>query len=839
MLLSSLVIVVSIAQLSAETIAQARAIAAITASEKAPPPRTVDVVHYALHLTLDPEARSISGRMELELKPCATPRRVITLDADELTIQAVTDAAGQALPFTARGATVEIDLGREVQPEESLRLAISYSATPARGLVFANGRDGHCQMVWSQGECQMSSAWFPCRDYPDDRASSELFVTLPDAWRSISNGVLIAATPASEGKRTDHWRMDFPHPAYLTSLVAGPLDEIDLGKLRDLPLYGYALPELQADAAATLQPTGAMIARLEQFSGMAYPYPVYRQSCVVGFPYGGMENIAATTLDQEALFAPSHAEEKRAEADALVVHELAHQWFGDLLTPASWADLWISEGFATFVEPLWLAETAGADEAAAAFGTMQTKLADHRAQDPRPIVSASCIELDDLFDPTVYEGGACFLRLLQQVIGPEKFGAAVQQLVARCQGRSITTAELEAKVQEVAGGNLANLWQEWLHSPGQMVIEFSWQFDEAAKRLELVAHQKQTGDGVPEVYHVPVAVAYQVGGARRTTTLQLDARRCRVAVECDTRPAFVRFNAGGALFGVITAVQAPAAWREQLTLDSDPLGRIEAARALATAWTGFADDGSENAADHAVERRLTLAALARAMVEDKVIPVRSAATTALGEIGGDVARTALGCALWDLDWRVRLAAAEALAHFKDDDLAAGLAIRRLQSERTYSVRAAALQAVAKIKGKEAVRPLQQLIADDGLAGELRGDALVAAASIVEVGPAQLAELVAAAIERSKAAVPAVERALAIEALGSLAPRSEAACDVLTALLEDPSPAIRAQVLEALDDETIPLQTLPALVAFYGRSGFPDQRALARERIVALVAKLPK
>jgi aminopeptidase N len=584
------------AQLDPAVVARARAIAAQAPTEQLPPPRTVDVVHYALHLDLDPAAGRLAGRAELELRPAAAARRSIALDADGLVVQSV-QLAGAALPFRQSGACLEIDLGREVAPEETLRVELAWTAAPIRGLFFMRDAAGQCTQVWSQNQCRMASAWFPCRDYPDDRASSELFVTLPDGWRTISNGVLIESSAAGEGRRRDHWRMDFPHPAFLTSLCAGPFVELDLGRVRDLPLFGYALAGHQEDVAVALQPTGAMLERLERFAGLAFPYPVYRQVAVEGFPWGGMENIAASTLDRDDLRRADAPPDTWADSDALVVHELAHQWFGNLLTPAAFADLWLAEGFATLAELDWRRHASGEAAELAGWFALQDRLAAARRDDPRPIVSARCIELDDLFTPHAYEGGAATLRLLQATLGDEPFDRIVKGLVQRGQNRSLTTAEVEAMTSELAGRDLSAFFVEWLHSSGQPELECEWQYDTGTRRLRLVAHQKQQGEGVPEVFHAPITVAWTTGAGRRLATLQLDARRNEVALDCDERPRYVHWNVGSTLPGFVTSKQAPAEWRAALAQESDPGGRIVAARALAAAWPGLPEEARDRADD--------------------------------------------------------------------------------------------------------------------------------------------------------------------------------------------------------------------------------------------------
>ncbi|MSR47253.1 MAG: hypothetical protein EXS13_09335 [Planctomycetes bacterium] len=815
-----------------EVLARAQAIAAIGPTDHAPSPRTVDVLHYVIHLALDPVSGRIEGFTELELRPCAMARRELSIDADELEVASVTLDDAPIL-FRREGARLEIDLGREAAPEETLRLKITYSATPRRGLFFVRSVDDRCRMVWSQNQCQMASAWFPCRDYPDDRASSELFLNVPEAWRTIGNGVLIEATPADGGRRIDHWRMDFPHPTYLTSLVAGEFMEFDLGRVRDLPLFGYASVERAGEVAAALQPTGRMIELLEQFVAVPYPFPTYRQVAVESFPWGGMENIAASTLDQEDLRAAAGPREGTIDSDALVMHELAHQWFGDLVTPACWADLWLAEGFATFAELLWRTEEQGADAATVAALELQERLAKARDNDPRAIVSALCVELDDLFTEHVYEGGGAVLLLLRETLGAPAFATLVQTFVARSQNKSVGTADFEQITAEIAGRDLAGFFAEWLHAPGQPEIDCEWRYDEAGRRLELVAHQKQQGEGVPEVYHAPLTVAWATGAGRKTTTLQLDARRVQVAIDCEERPRYVHWNLGATLPGHVIARQQPAEWRAQLRQERDPVGRIAAARGLAQAWPSLPPDP-------ATETVATLAALVQAMVEEAMPEVRVEVAAALGKLKHAVARSALASAAWDVDTRVRTAALEALGTLDGDEIAAGVIVRRLQTEEIESVRVAGMEALGALLGGRAAGPLHQVAGREDGSAELRGGALKAAANCAGLPAEAVTAIGKTAIAEAGRDRPLALRLGAIAALGTLCDRNPAALAALLACLDDPWPNVRAAALDALtDQEALPRAALPALVKFHDCAALADQKSLARERIAALLAPAAK
>jgi aminopeptidase N len=836
-LLASLLLQEAAPPLPADVVAAARKIAAIEASDHPIPPRSVAVGHYLLRIAIDLASHSVEGSAELTLHPFGAARRTLELDADELSIKSVVALAGGAgggkpLAHESKGTTLSIDLGREVAPDEELTLKIDYSAKPRRGLVFV---DAPAAMCWSQGECEMNRAWFPCRDFPDDRATSELFVTVADGLRTVSNGMLVETKPADGGRHTDHWKFDLPHPAYLTSVAVGPFVEADLGKVRDVPLLAYSTAERRDAIAAALQPTGRMVELLEELAGAPYPWPVYRQVAVADFPYDGMENVAATTLSQDDLPALDQLAEKRDEADAIVVHELCHQWFGDLVSATSWADIWLSEGFATFAEPWWLEKSRGVEAAAAAWATRQAKAVGHRLEERRPVVCDRYVEPDDLFDPTVYEYAGCFLNLLRHAVGDEKFFAASRAWIERERGRSVATADFETLFTGVCGKECAPLFAEWLHGSGVPVVEFSWQFDADRRQLLLTAEQKQSGPLVPEVFHVPLDVAWIADGARRTTRFQLDARTAKATIPCDVKPAFVRFNDGGGLFGVLATKQEPAAWREALANDPDAGGRAEAAAALASAWPASdADDAAK------VERRLTLAALAKSLLEEKAAAVRAAAAAALGETKHEVARTALCTALWDEEAEVRTAAAAALGRFAGDEVARGALFRRFSTESRIDVRAECVRQLAVVGADDIAAQLEQLADNERAPPALRGAALTGLATPAlyeKLGEPVRGRVVERAGRLAKLSPSRDLRRSAIEALGTLAKKSDAAADALVALLDEPSLWAKATVLAALD-EAANARTLAGLVRFHEKAAFPDQRSKARQIVAKLVAALP-
>ena len=257
--------------------------------------------------------------------------------------------------------------------------------------------------AWTQGETTEAKYWLPCIDHPRVKFSSEISVIVPIGFTAISNGRLLKVEKGGE-KQIYHWSEANPHPAYLTSVVVGKYIEMKDGK----NLYCYVSPEKSQDAPRSFEHTIDMVRFFEEYLATSYPYDKYSQVVVQDFVYGGMENSSCTILTQDTL----HDEKAHIDftSDYLVSHELAHQWFGDLVTCRDWQHIWLNEGFATYCEALYWEASRGKDEFQ--YYMMQTAddyLEEARTRYTRPIVTKIYKHPDDLFDRHTYEKGGCVL----------------------------------------------------------------------------------------------------------------------------------------------------------------------------------------------------------------------------------------------------------------------------------------------------------------------------------------------------------------------------------------------------------------------------------------------
>ena len=259
-----------------------------------------------------------------------------------------------------------MDLDRVGKAGEKHEVTIRYQGTPKKGVYFVLPNKSYSSQpkeIWTQGEAEDTRYYIPIYDYPNDRTTTEMIVTVPSNWVTVSNGKLESVVDAGQGLKTWTWRQSQPISTYLISLVAGEFDERKI-TWRNIPV-DYRVPRGEADRIEpTFVRTPDMLSFFADRLGVPYPWDKYDQTAVDQFSLGGMENVSATTLTARGLLHPALARESLEGADSLISHEMSHQWFGDLVTCKDWANLWLNEGFATFMAALWEEHQYGPDNAA-------------------------------------------------------------------------------------------------------------------------------------------------------------------------------------------------------------------------------------------------------------------------------------------------------------------------------------------------------------------------------------------------------------------------------------------------------------------------------------------
>lgn len=629
--------------------------------------RGIDVRHYDLTLEVLPLDRRVEGIARLRLASTVPSLGEVRLDLRGLEVWRVEDPSGRLVAFEREEDQLVVDLPITLGMDEETELAIHYGGRPVDGLWFAGGdatpqgaaRGNGPNQVWTQGQPDHSSGWFPCFDHPADRATSELTVTVPDHWITMAPGELIDER-LEGGMRTDHWRMDLAHPAYLMSLVAGEF-LLREDEWEGIPLYTLAEARYASWMDASFAETKDILSYLSDLTGIRYPYPKYSQACVADFPWGGMENVSATTLTPLTL--DDEAGNRDATSHGLVAHELVHQWFGNLLTCETWEELWLNEGFATYLTETYFEETRGLDEFRARMRDVQdqaiaTNLGTNGKPERRPIVHAS-EDLESLFSTHAYEGAAARLHLLRFLLGDEAFWQGLRVYLSEHQGLPVTTADFQDTMERVSGRDLDRFFTDWFYGVGEPEIEFRWDWKPDRRIVECTVRQMQQGlDGTPETFAFPVEI--EIRNARGTAAHRVEVTRRRQVFTLPADPSdgdieYVRFDVHGWVPKLERSKKDAAEWLAIAHLDDDVNGRRDAMKALGAAARDARIGNNLSAAE------IYTAELGDRLQRDSSRFVRRAAAAALAVAGGVEAHERLErAAAGDPDAGVRVAALKAL-----------------------------------------------------------------------------------------------------------------------------------------------------------------------------------
>jgi aminopeptidase N len=552
------------------------------------PARTYDAQHYVIRTSFDAPNKTVIGDTTVVLKPLAAGFGSFELDASNLQIESVTlGDTGAPLKWTLQPDRLSIKLDRAYGPAETIGVRIRYRAQPERGLYFVAARQGGGgawatpAQIWTQGEPEDNHHWFPSYDYPDDHATSEQYITTRADETAISNGALVETIQNADGTRTFHWKMDEPHATYLTSLVVGDYAKLD-GAYKNVPLEYYTYRGTEETARRAFAKTPDMMRLFADKLGHEYPYNRYAQTVVASFIFGGMENVTATThADSEILYGSTP--EAQLSTENLISHELAHSWFGNLVTCRDWSELWLNEGFATFMEAVFREQDAGHD---AYLNEMRSNaslyfledLARHR----RPLVFDRYRSPLDLFDTTVYKKGALVLHMLRETVGDELFWKAINRYLSENRFKPVTTEDLKRAFEETTARRLDWFFDQWVYKAGFPELRVRSFYSAPTRKLTLEVTQTQGQEAMtPLVFRLPLEIELATQSGARTERIEVTDRTQRFTFQLDGKPLMIRFDKGARLLKTITFPQPASRLKYQLAHSADLIGRLEAAKALA------------------------------------------------------------------------------------------------------------------------------------------------------------------------------------------------------------------------------------------------------------------
>jgi aminopeptidase N len=682
--------------------------AGIPEDQRYAPDRRVDVLHQKIEVTPDFERSAVAGTVTLTFKPIASPLEELRLNAVDLDIASVSGSTKVAAHHVA-DESLWITFAKPIPPGREATVTITYSAFPRQGLYFrtpAGGYRAEEMHVWTQGETHEARHWYPCYDFPNEKFTTELICHVPEGMTVLSNGRQLSSEKnARTGLVAVRWLQDKPHVNYLVTLVAGHLRKIE-DRHRDIPLPFYAPPGDIAEAPNTLRGTKEMMAFFEQEIGVPYPWDQYGQVVVHDFHWGGMENTGMTTLTDRTLFRAET--ENIHSSEGLVAHELAHQWFGDLLTCKDWSHIWLNEGFATYYEHLWDEHAHGREEMQIGLlGTLHA-LTGPNARESRAIVSRQFNEPADQFrryGHLAYGKGSWILHMLRSQLGPELYRQCIRTYVERHRFGTVVTQDLLAVIEEVSGRSFDRFFDQWVYHAHHPELDVSYAWDEKAKLAKISVKQVQKTNDQVMTFQFPLPVRFKGKGGTVDRTFEVTGAVHDFYVPLKQAPEMVRIDPELTLLAKISFKPTAPMLDAQLADKDDMLGRWLAVDELAK---------KKDAA--------TVAKLRKTLNGDAFHAARIRAAEALREIHTDEALEALAGSGKQSDARVRNAVTLALGRFFHPRAREAL-LNVLGAEQNPAILATAINGLAQYADDQTRALLVQFLRSDSYRNRLADAAI--------------------------------------------------------------------------------------------------------------------
>lgn len=657
------------------------------APKQYPPPLEFKAKHYHLDLKVDLEAKQIKGSATITLESFSGKQNRLKLDAIELNVEKVL-FEGQVVPFRVFDTFLEIVLPSAPAIATPFSVQIFYSAQPRKGLYFQTPDVDHADLglqVWSQGQDIDSKWWFPCLDYPNQKATSEMRATVAERYFCLSNGQLLETLQNTDGTKTYHWKQSVPHVNYLVTLVVGEFEFAE-EHWNGIPIQYYVPKNAKEKIARVFGKTPEMMKYFSEKIGIPYPYEKYAQVVAQNFVFGGMENTTATTLSDRILV------DERAAVDydwvSLVAHELAHQWWGNLVTCRGWAHAWLNEGFATFFEIVYFECADGLEEADNYAYGLRADYYSELKNYSRKLVESEFFDCGELFDRHIYHKGALVLRMLRHFIGEDMWWKGVKAYVERHAKGFAETDQFRLILEETTGQQLGRFFDDWVYGERHPQITAKYTFDEKNNLLALTLTQTQKH----QIFSIPLQVDVVVQGKEYPFVAWCNQAEQHFFFPVPAHPERVVLNRRGMILCDLELEFPESALINQLQEDSDSMARVFAAQQLGKS---------------ASPKRIT--ALRQVLLAENTFwGVQAACAEALGELKCHDAMQVLIEARQIKHPKARLEVVKALGAYPFKEAFESLK-PILAQDSSYFVEAEAALAIGKTRHEDALKHLMDVL----------------------------------------------------------------------------------------------------------------------------------
>jgi len=543
--------------------------------------RTMDLIHTSLDLDFDWDQSAVLGKAMLEIKPYFSPINQITLDAKDFEIHSIVIDKSPTTDYNYDGKTLKVNLKKKYTKDEKIIVEVDYTAYPKgspnsgaaitsdQGLFFINPKGEYPDkptQIWTQGETEYNSRWFPTIDKPNERCTQEIKVTVPDSLVTLSNGILVSSKSIGNGLRQDHWEQKLPHAPYLFMLAIGDYAVVE-EMHGDIPLQYMVYPEYRKDAKKIFNHTPEMLTFFSKIVGYNYPWDKYSQVIAEDYVSGAMENTTAV------IFGEFVQKDSRAlldePNDKIVAHEMFHHWFGDLVTCESWSNLTMNEGFANYGEYLWLEHKYGRDKAEEhRIDELQSYLATTQDGETHDLIHFGYESMEDMFDVHSYNKGGLVLHQLRYKLGDEVFFAGLSHYLHQHEYSSVEAHDLRLAMEHVSGRDLNTFWNQWYFSSGHPDLKFDYEYK--TDSIIITATQLQQSPNHYPIFTLQLTPrVYFEDGSDREISWTIDSKTERLSIPVEKTVNVVVADGNHTVLGNITEPEYTNEQLNHLALYSD------------------------------------------------------------------------------------------------------------------------------------------------------------------------------------------------------------------------------------------------------------------------------
>lgn len=564
---------------------------------------STDIINTKLELSFNWDSAFAYGKATILAKPYFYSTNKCTLQAKGFIINEILIVKGQEiepLKYIYDNKNLIITLDRFYNKDQNYTIVIDYIAKPNKlqvtgsqaiaadkGLYFINNDKKNPNkpvQLWTQGETESNSCWFPTLDGPQEKMTQDIYLTVNNKFTTLSNGSLEYSTDNGNGTRTDYWRQSLPHSTYLTMIAVGNF-KVTKDEWRDMEVNYYMEPEFAPYASKIFGKTPSMIEFFSNKLGVDYPWDKYSQIVIRDFVAGAMENTGAVTFyDGMNIDNRQYLDDN---GEDIISHELFHHWFGDLVTAESWANLPLNESFATYGEYLWREKAYGKNNADEHIRFDLESYINESANKQEKLIRYFNENPDSMFDSHSYAKGGRVLHMLRKEVGDEAFFASLKLYLEKNKFKTAEIHQLRIAFEEITGRDLNWFFDQWFLSSGHPDLDISYLFDEKDKAVRLTITQKQTNPKTP-IYKLPIAVDLYVNEKVERRQIEITKQTETFTLICENVPQLVNVDAEKSLLCVKTQNHTLDEWIFQYLKAPNYLDRYEAINALSVA--SYKDD---------------------------------------------------------------------------------------------------------------------------------------------------------------------------------------------------------------------------------------------------------